>query len=98
MRVRGAQHLEALEKPGSHPDNAFVRHKAEYHQGEEDKVEFKLELIGHYEKPVERQVCEGIYIHTDPSDVVMNSKVDHFLPAVSRVTFTCAVTQTIDTF
>ena len=30
--VRGAQHLEALEKPGSHPDNAFLTHKVEYHQ------------------------------------------------------------------
>ena len=91
--VRGAQHLEALEKPGSHPDNAFVKHTAEYHQGEEDMVEFKLEVLGHFNKPVERQVCEGVYIHTDPSDVVMNSKLGHFLPAVSRVTFASAAAE-----
>ena len=56
-------------------------------------MEFKMEVLGHFNKPVERQVCEGVYIHTDPSDVVMNSKLDHFLPAVSRVTFASAAAE-----
>ena len=87
FRVRGSQHMEALENPNTHQDNAFVKHAAEYHQGEESEVRYKLEIVGHYSKPVEREVCEGVYVHTDPSDVVMNSKLDHHLPAVSRVTF-----------
>ena len=49
-----------------------------------------MELIGHYAKPVERQVCEGVYIHSDPSDLVMNDKLDHHLPAVARVTYSNA--------
>ena len=57
------------------------------HQGEENDVKFQLELIGHYSKPVERQVCEGVYVHSDQSDLVMNSKLDHHLPAVTRVTY-----------
>jgi hypothetical protein len=36
---------------------------------------------------VERQVCEGVVIHSDPSDLVLNSKLDHHLPAVARVAF-----------
>ena len=79
--VRVSQHLEALQKPDSHRDNTFVKHAAEYHQGEESEVKYKLEIVGHYSKPVEREVCEGVYVHTDNSDLVMNSKLDHHLPA-----------------
>ena len=39
-----------------------------------------------------RCVRESI-IYTDPSDVVMNSKLDHFLPAVSRVIFPSAAAE-----
>ena len=67
--VRGSQHLEAIQKPDSHRDNAFVKHAAEYHQGEESEVKFKLEIVGHFSKPVEREVCEGVYVHTDTSDL-----------------------------
>ena len=49
-----------------------------------------MELIGHFSKPVEREVCEGVYIHSDPSDIVMNDKLDHHLPAVARVTYSNA--------
>ena len=76
-------HKEALKKPASHRDNAFVNHTTLYHRGEEDTVEFKLERLNTYSKPVERQVCEGVEIHNDNSEIVMNSKLDHHLPAVS---------------
>ena len=33
VAVRGGQHLEALENPQSHGDNAFTKHCANYHQG-----------------------------------------------------------------
>ena len=46
--------------------------------------------MGHFSKPVERLTCEGVYIHSDPSDVVMNDKLDHHLPAVARVTYSNA--------
>ena len=87
VAVRGAQHLEAMENPQSHGDNAFAKHSSNYHQGEEEEVQYGLELVGHFTKPVERLVCEGVYIHSDPSDLVMNDKLDHHLPAVARVTY-----------
>ena len=90
---RGSQHLEALEKPDSSKDNAFVKHISEYHKGEESEVKFNVEIVGHYSKPVERQVCEGVYVHSDQSDLVMNSKLDHHLPAVSRVTFSSSAVE-----
>ena len=91
--VRGSQHIEALEKPDTNKDNAFVKHISEYHKGEENEVKFNLEIVGHYNKPVERQVCEGVYVHSDLSDIVMNSKLDHHLPAVSRVTFSSSAVE-----
>ena len=56
-------------------------------------LKYKLEIVGHYSKPVEREVCEGVYVHTDNSDLVMNSKLDHHLPAVSRVTFSSSAVE-----
>ena len=89
----GSQHLEALKKPDSCKDNAFVKHITEYHKWEESEVKFNVEIVGHYSKPVERQVCEGVYVHSDQSDLVMNSKLDHHLPAVSRVTFSSSAVE-----
>ena len=82
--------MEALENPQTHGENAFVKHCSNYHQGEEEEVQYSLELVGHFSKPVERLVCEGVYIHSDPSDLVMNDKLDHHLPAVARTTYTNA--------
>ena len=36
---------------------------------------------------VVRLCCEGVYIHSYPSNLVMNDKLDHHLPAVARVTY-----------
>ena len=33
--IRGKQHLKALQKPKSHQENAFVRHREDFHCGEE---------------------------------------------------------------
>ena len=43
---------------------------------------YKIEVAGHTSKPLERQNWE-----CDQSSIIMNSKLDHHLPAVSRVTF-----------
>ena len=91
--MRGSQHLEAIQKPDSHRDNAFDKHAAKYQQGEENEVKYKLEIVGHFSKPVEREVCEGVYVHTDTSDLVMNSKLDNHLPALLRVTFSSSAVE-----
>ena len=40
-----------------------------------------------YSKPVERQVCEGVEIHSDNRQIVMNSKLDPYFLAMSGVTY-----------
>ena len=92
--VRGAQHLDSLEKPEQHTDNAFVKHSKEYHneQNVED-VKFKLTLVDTYAKAMEREVCEGVVIRRGEAevDIVMNSKLDHYAPAVGRMVISSGV-------
>ena len=55
LQVRVGQHLEALRNPQSHKYNTFVNPGSLYHRGEEQEVQFKLELVGHAPKPLERK-------------------------------------------
>ena len=52
--TRGGQHSEAIAKPKQHQENAFVRHKEDCHQGEEEEVRFRMDvrvfLKRHFEK------------------------------------------------
>ena len=89
--VRGKQHLSAIENPENHPDNAFVKHSTQYHAGEEPS--FKLSVTGSFPKPLERQIWEGVLIRRSEqeADIVMNSKLDHYAPAVGKVVISNAV-------
>ena len=59
--VRGAQHLESLEKPEQHTDNAFVKHSVEYQNEQEIKgLNFKLTIVASFVKTMEREVCKGV--------------------------------------
>ena len=91
--VRGKQHLEAIKKPSSHNTNAFAKHKMEYHLDEQAK--FRLSIIKAFDKPLQRQILEGIEIRRGEQecDLLMNSKLDHFAPAVARISLTTAVAE-----
>ena len=54
--IRGRQHLKALEKPKKHQDNAFVWHPEDFHQGKEDSVKYKFEIVRCYNKCMGRIV------------------------------------------
>ena len=90
---RGEQHLNAIENPTSHQDNAFVKHAAEHHLGE--VPEYKMSLVGQFPKTLERQVWEGVLIRrgesTSKKTILMNSKLDHYAPAVGKVTISNAL-------
>ena len=74
-----------MRNPESHQTNAFVRHAKEYHAGETPV--YNMSLVGVYPKPLERQIVEGVYIRKSEMEgnLLMNNKLDHFAPAVSRV-------------
>ena len=85
--VRGKQHLECLSNPDNtrSKSNALVKHRELYHNGEEDNVQFQFEVIKSFKKPLERQVWEGVEIHSSREDIIMNSRLDHYQPAVGRM-------------
>ena len=82
-----------MESPQDHPENAFVKHALEYHAGE--VPQYKLSVMGSFPKPLERQVWEGVMIRRSEQEdgVLMNSKLDHYAPAVGRVVISNAVSE-----
>jgi len=83
--TRGRQHMDAMDNPESYKSNAFVKHMVEEHDSR--VVDFKVNVMGSYRKPLERQVREGVEIWRTEADTVMNSKMDHYQPVMRRVTF-----------
>ena len=51
-------------------------------------VKLKLTLVDTYPKGLEREVCEGVWIHLI---VVMNSKLDQYAPAFGRMVLNSGV-------
>ena len=47
-----------------------------------------LSLVKQFKKPLERQIWEGVEIHKANVDLLMNSKLDHYQPAVGRMVIT----------
>ena len=89
--VRGEHHLTAIQSPEFHQDNAFSQHSLKYHQGE--KPDYSLSIVGCHPRPLERQIWEGVLIRKGEKelDILMNSKQDHFAPAVGRLVVRHAV-------
>ena len=50
--------------------------------------DFKIDILGNYSSALERQTTEGVEIYNNKSDIIMNPKLDHYLPAFNRVLFT----------
>ena len=89
--TRGQQHLGALEKPKKHQENAFVRHREDYHLGEEESVRFRMDVVKCFNRPMDRQISEGCHILSPDADIMLNGKLDHMKPVVGRVVISTAV-------
>ena len=87
--VRGKQHKAAIRQ--NNVNNAFRKHINEYHPNETRGNDiFRMKVLKSYQRPLERQIAEGVIIHNlhVDADITMNSKLDHYQPAITRVTFT----------
>ena len=51
-------------------------------------IKFQVDVVIGFKRPMCRQIWEGVEIHTAKTDVLMNSKLDHYLPAVGRMVVT----------
>ena len=83
--------LEILSKPKKHQENAFVRHREDFHQGEEEAVRFRMDVVKSFNRPMDRQISEGCHILSPDADIMLNGKLDHMAPAVGRVVISTAV-------
>lgn len=84
---RGQDHQKALKNPAKHQNNAFVKHVRDFHRGKGKRVIFKTSVIGQFKRPMQRQISEGINIFRSKPrlDILMNSKMDHYQPVITRV-------------
>ena len=84
---RTLEHIKPIEnKDGK---NAFGKHLAIHHPGEEGNVEaFKFTLAETHKQPLPRLVSESCYIHGNSIEVLMNSKAECHEPAVGRAVVT----------
>ena len=91
--TRGKEHIQSLENPEnpSNRSNAFVRHREDFHRDEIDEVRYRVDVVKTFRRPLERQVWEGVEIHSADAEVMMNSKLDHYQPAVGRMRMTFEV-------
>ena len=87
MYVRGKEHLNAIGNPTNHKHNAFAKHIIEQHSDEREDVKFDIDIIGSFKRPLQRQIREGVEIINCKGDIIMNSKIDHFQPAINRMSF-----------
>ena len=82
---RGLKHQEAMRNPGKNQSNAFAKHKLEYHQGVGEIMEVQVDIVKNFPRPMQRQVWEGVEIREVSCDILLNSKQDHFAPAVGHM-------------
>ena len=85
MYVRGKQHLEAINNPTRHKSNAFARHIIKEHKGK--KCNIGVKIVASFTRPLDRQVREGVEIMGVDDKNLLNSKLDHYKPVGTRVTF-----------
>ena len=88
MLERGGEHHDALGHPQQHQDNAYVNHASYYHRDRQvQEVSYKLNLLYTCDKAMQRQISEGVEIRhgEEECDILMNSKLDHYAPAVGRM-------------
>ena len=83
MYSRGVEHLRDLRRKSE--DSPLWMHCVEHHNSE--LVSFKMELTGTFQKPLSRQIMEGIQIHSF-CGVSANRKSEYRQPAVARTQFT----------
>lgn len=87
--MRGKDHFKALRNPTDNTSNGFCRHMVECHRGVKN-VKFKVDVVGTYKKPLERLISEGVEIYRAKPDILMNSKLDHYQPAIGKMVVTNA--------
>ena len=77
--------MECISRPQTHQSNAFAKHKLENHQGNDTRMGVKVDVLKNFPRPMQRQVWEGVEIREVSCNILLNSKLDHYAPAVGHM-------------
>ena len=96
--TRGKQHLEAIKKAKAYEvtadlDNGLVGSDLECHK--EEDHQFKMEVNERFQRPMQRQIAEGVAIHCSQDSTILNGKNKWVQPATSRLSVTRSVEERV---
>ena len=80
--LRGQEHLKDYKKKND--KSVMYKHVRKEHKNEETQVQFRMEVVGRFKHPMNRQIDEGIRIQRKHPDTLLNSKAEFHGPVVRR--------------
>ena len=80
--LRGKEHMRDILLKNE--KSALYKHIKNDHAGEEETVEFRMNITGRFKSAMTRQIDEGIRIQNKPHETLLNSKSEFYGPAVKR--------------
>ena len=84
LYVRGKKHLE--EFGTGVLTNCMVIHNKKFHQ-DSKVLNFRMEGLGHFHRPLDRQIDEALRIKNSDAMIIMNSGAEWRQPALPRASF-----------
>ena len=82
-RIRGAEHLDELNKKKS--KSVLYKHIMNEHNHEKEKVKFQMEITGKYKDALTRQANEAVRIYSRSGQELLNSKSEFNHPPLARI-------------
>ena len=83
--TRGLRHAAAI-RNDQPKQSALAKHLREFHPNNlRDMNAFRSKVTSTHRKPLERQVTEGVRIHSSRADILINGKEEWIQPAVVRL-------------
>ena len=82
-RIRGAEHLDELNKKKS--KSVLYKHIMSEHKYEKEKVKFQMEISGKYKDALTRQANEAVRIYSRSGKELLNSKSEFNHPPLARI-------------
>ena len=83
--IRAAEHQKEYSRKSK--KSVLYRHVVNEHEEEEDKVDFKMKIVGNFNNPLSRIIDESIRIRNKNPKLLLNSKAEFHGPCIKRKVF-----------
>ena len=84
MKERGSSHISEFKRKAS--SNCMIIHNLAHHEGSAD-FHFKMESVGRFHSPLDKQLNESMRIQHSIADIFMNSGSEWRADRVPRAMF-----------